>query len=46
MALEWRKDVPPETRCTAAALAGIADFAGTGAKTMLGLGQTRFTVEE
>lgn len=46
MALEWRKDVPPETRCTAAALAGIADFVGTGAKTMLGLGQTRFTVEE
>lgn len=46
MALEWRKDVPPETRRTAAALAGIADFTGTGAKTMLGLGQTRFTVEE
>lgn len=46
MALEWRKDVPPETRRTAAALAGIADFTGTGAKTMLGLGQTRCTVEE
>lgn len=46
MALEWHKDVPPETRRAAAALAGIADFAGTGAKTMLGLGQTRFTVED
>lgn len=29
-----------------AALAGIADIAGTGAKTILGLGQTRFTVED
>jgi len=46
MALEWRKDIPPEMRRTAAALAGIADFAGTGAKTMLGLGQTRLTVED
>lgn len=46
MALEWHRDVPPETRRTAAALAGIADFTGTGAKTMLGLGQTRCTVEE
>lgn len=45
MALEWRASAPPETRRTATALAGIADFFGTGAKTMLGLGQTRFTVE-
>ena len=45
MALEWREDTPPETRRAAAALAGISDFMGTGAKTMLGLGQTRFTVE-
>jgi CRISPR/Cas system endoribonuclease Cas6 (RAMP superfamily) len=46
MVLEWRASTPPETRRTAAALAGIADFFGTGAKTMLGLGQTRVTVEE
>lgn len=46
MALEWRASTPPETRRTAAALAGIADFFGTGAKTMLGLGQTRVTMEE
>ena len=46
MDLEWRKDASPETRRTAAALAGIADFVGTGAKTMLGLGQTRLTVGE
>lgn len=46
MALEWRAAVPLETRRAAAALAGIADFFGTGAKTMLGLGQTRFTVQD
>lgn len=42
--LEWKRDVPPEVRRAACALAGIADFLGTGRKTMMGMGQTQFRV--
>ncbi len=42
--LEWKRDVPPDVRRAACALAGIADFLGTGRKTMMGMGQTQFRV--
>lgn len=42
--LTWRPGTPPETRRTLAALAGLADFLGTGAKTALGMGQTRVRI--
>lgn len=41
MELTWRKDTSAQTRCAVTALAGLADFLGTGAKTALGMGQTR-----
>lgn len=44
--LAWRPGTPPETRRAFAALAGLADFLGTGAKTALGMGQTRVLVSD
>ena len=37
----WKRDTPAERRQAVAALAAVADFLGTGAKTALGMGQTR-----
>ena len=42
--LTFRKDTPPEMRRAVTALASIADFLGTGAKTTLGMGQTRLHI--
>jgi len=41
LVLTWRNGTPAQTRRAFAALAGLADFLGTGAKTALGMGQTR-----
>lgn len=41
MELTWRSGTSLETRRTFAVLAGLAKFLGTGAKTALGMGQTR-----
>jgi len=44
--LTWRPGTPAGTRRAFTALAGLADFLGTGAKTALGMGQTRVRVED
>ena len=46
MEMEWRANVPDAARRAALALAGIADFLGTGAKTTMGMGQTRIYTAE
>ena len=42
--LTWKPGTPPQTRRALTALAGLADFLGTGAKTAMGMGQTRVRV--
>lgn len=44
--MTWRKGTPERTRQAVTALAGLADFLGTGAKTALGMGQTRVRFAE
>ncbi len=39
--LDWSVAARPEEKSAFAALAGLANLAGTGARTTLGLGQTR-----
>jgi hypothetical protein len=46
MELAWRPSAPPELRRAAAAVASVSDFFGTGAKTALGMGQTRCLFRE
>ncbi len=44
MELTWRSGAPEEMRRAACALARLAEFTGTGAKTGLGMGQTRVEI--
>lgn len=46
MELTWGKGASLPTRQAVTALAGVADFLGTGAKTALGMGQTRVRFAE
>lgn len=46
LVLSFASDVPAGIRSGMTALAGIADFFGTGAKTTMGMGQTRLRVDE
>lgn len=44
--LDWRRDTPHEVSRALTTLAGLADFVGTGAKTTMGMGQTRLRILE